>query len=493
MAPPSVRPRLTFGMALCLAVMTTAAGRANELDNLISLAFSNSPALHAVREEVRQTIAARDAGGEFFDPRTTTAAGKLSGDAAATPLLDAPTGLPLADACGISSAVEVPVRPGIYAGVGVSEQYLVNPAYGITPGYRTLIGAQIRIPLLQDRGFSLWKRNLSRLKELQAAADARLLETRQAVRHAVEQAYIDYLLGIANAATLVSATDRAQQLLKEAEELVRLKMVPEYQLAPARLELAFRREEFCAAVQAIDTVRLRIVQVLGVTSPPMLTTNSNTLTDLIAGLRLPEAPTSGPSFAARGALCEIEALVAAAAFETRSMEDRLRPDLGISLRGVWASEDSTVQTAGGEIFANEPYSAAAVLVWQRPWSQTGAHARLREARAREAQLAELQRELQNRLTADLAAARREFIGASERLKEIAVAVEQARQTLDSEAERFRLGEGRSRNVLDAQNDLTKTYQSRNAIVASLLKGHSNFMYATGYSTVNIPAADAPHL
>lgn len=478
------------GMVLCFAILISAPIRADELDDLVVLAFSNNPTLQAAREGTLQAEAGLDATAEFLDPKTTATAGRLSGSAA-TPLLSAPTGLPGADAYGASASVEVPVRPGAYAGVGVSEQVLCNPPDGIDSGYRTLVGAQVHIPLLQDRGFSLWKHGKSRMKELQVAAKARLLETRQTVRHAVELAYITYLLEIANAATSESATGRAQQLLKEAEELVRLQVVPEYQLAPARLELALRREEIHAASQAIDTARLRLQQVLGVAAPPPLTTHSDTLTRRAADLTLPEKPVSPLAVAARGALSEVDALSAAAAAETRALHDRLRPDLGLALRGVWVAEDSTSPTDSGQLINSEESSAAAVLVWTRPWNQTGARARLRESQAREAQLAAVRRELQNRLTSDLAAAHREFTGARQRLREITIAVEQANRTLEAEAERFRLGEGRSRNVLDAQNDLTKAYRARNAIVASLLKGHSDFMFASGYGGNDQPGADTP--
>jgi outer membrane protein TolC len=312
------------------------------------------------------------------------------------------------------------------------------------------------------------------MKELQMAAEAHLQETRQVVRHAVELAYYAYLTEVANATTSKSATDRAHQLLKEAEELVRLKVVPEYQLAPARLELALRREEFCAANQAVDNARLRLIQILGTTPSIQLTTNSNALTDRATDIKLPELDSASLSFAARGAISEITALSAAAATETRSLNEQLRPDLGLSLSGVWATDDSTFVSDNGDS------SAAAVLVWTRPWSQTGAKARLRESRAREAQLAAARRELQNQLTTDLATAKRDFTGAGERLKEISIAVDQARRTLEAESERFRLGEGRSRNVLDAQNDLTKAYRARNSVVWALLKGHSDFRFATGY-------------
>lgn len=467
------------GLGLAAILLALPVCHADELGDLVALAYSNSPALQAAREATYQAAAAHDAVNEFLDPTTKAAAGWLSGNAA-TPLLSAPSGLPAADAYGASAALEVPVRPGAYAGVGVSEQYLANPAEGVASGYRTLVGAQIRIPLLQDRGFSLWKQNRLRLRDLQTAADARLLETRQSVRHAVELGYITYLEGVANIAAAESATERARQLLNEAEELVRLKVVPEYQLAPARLELSLRREENSTAIQATDAARLRLIQVLGLTPPRPLTTDEQALIRFADIARLPadDLPPGQPP--GRGALRELDALSAAAAAETRSLDDKLRPDLGLSLRGVWAADDTTTDPANGGLVSGEESSAAAVLVWTRPWDQTGGRARLRESRAREAQLAELRRELLDRLTTDRAVSRRDYEGARTRLEEINTAVEQARLTLEAEAERFRLGEGRSRNVLDAQNDLTKAYRSRNAIVAALLKGHSDFMFATGY-------------
>lgn len=471
--------------AACLLGFCAAAGRADELDDLVGVALSNSPAVRAAREGVRQAVAASDASGEFLDPAARVAAGRTSGDAS-VPLVAAPSGLPAADAYGVSGSLEVPLEPGVYLGAGVSEQYLVSPPDDADHLRRTLAGAQIRIPLWQDRGFVQWKQDRARLKDLRDAADARLLEVRQAVRHAVEQAYTAYLENLANQATAAAAVDRSRQLLGEAEELVRLKVVPEYQLAPARLELALRHEEAHAARQSLDTARLRLIQVLGRAEPPTLTTNAAALLERGSGVRLPPEFTVDRATAARGAARELASRAAAAACATRSLADRLRPDLALTVRGAWETDAA----AGGSAPDDEYSSAAAVLVWSRPWHQTGPRGRLREAEAREAELAELQRELRNQLASDLATAHRAFAGAGARLTEISAAVEQARHTLDAEAERFRLGEGRSRNVLDAQNDLTKTYRSRNAIVAALLRSHSDFLYASGYNPDDSRAAGA---
>jgi cobalt-zinc-cadmium efflux system outer membrane protein len=479
--------------ALCLTVLAASAGRADELAHLVSLAFRYSPVLQAARAGVGQADAAREAADEFLDPATLAAGGRTTGSTA-PPLLGDPAGLPLADAYGASARVEVPLQPGVYAGAGVSEQYLLNPPTTDDHLYRTVAGAQLRIPLLQDRGFNLWKQDRARLSGLREAALARLLEAFQTVRHAVEQAYIDYLEALANAATSASATDRALHLLQEAEELVRLKVVPEYQLAPARLEVALRREEARTADQAIDTARLRLVQVLGGAAPGPLSTNTAVLIDLAAGARLPAVPVAERAFASRGAARELESLARAAAATTRALDDRLRPDLSLTVRGVWQAEDASAPPGDGVLAEGaDEASAAAVLVWTRPWHQTGPRARRREARAREQELAELHREVVERLAADLAAAHREFTGARQRFEEITTAVEQARRSLEAEAERFRLGDGRSRNVLDAQNDLTKTHRTRNAIMAALLRGHSDYLYAAGYNPDDSRAAGAPPL
>lgn len=479
--------------AVCLLVQTARPGQADELDTLVGQAFSNSPALKAARASMVQAAAAREAADEFLDPATTASGGRTAGSGS-PPLLGDPAGLPPADAYGASASVEVPVQPGVYAGVGAAEQCLASPGASLDHVYRTLVGAQVRVPLLKDRGFRQWRQNRERLVALREAAAARLTEARQTVRHAVEQAYIAYLEAVADAATSTSATDRGEHLLQEAEQLVRLKVVPEYQLAPARLEVALRHEEARAAAQAIDTARLRLVQALGGVQPAALTTNADALIERAARVQVPDAPAADRAVAARGATREVESLLAAAAAATAGYADEMRPDVSLTVRGVLESEAESAPPGDGTLMAGQDNaSAAAVVVWSRPWNQTGPRARLRQAQAAEAELVERRREVKTRLAADLATAHRAFSGARQRYEEISAAVEQARRALEAEAERFRLGDGRSRNVLDAQNDLTKTYRTRNTIVAELLRGQSDFLYAAGYNPEDSRAAGVPPL
>jgi len=479
MSPGKARWLAAAGAALALASSIQGQDDTDELDSLVQEALVHSPLIQAARESLGQATAAREAHREFFDPVTTATAGRLTGSAT-VPLLATPAGLPFADAYGAAASVEVPVSPGLYAGIAATEQYLVDPPAGTAPGSYTLVGAQLRLPLFQDRGFNAWRQGETRLKKLETASAARLLEVRQTVRHAVEQAYVNYLAELANAATAASATERARQLLKEAEELVRLKVVPEYQLAPARLELALRLEEEGATDQAIDTARIRLIQAIGTTPSKPLAAKAETLLARISLITPERQPSHAGNFASRGAVREIDALAAATAAETRAFEDQLRSDLSLSLRGVWAAENSRPSDSSQGSVVGETPAVAAVLVWTRPWSQTGPKARLSESRAREMQIAQQALVLNLALTANLASARRVVNGTRERLSHLHTAVEQARITLEAEAERFRLGEGRSRNVLDAQNDLTKACRSRDAVAAELLKGYSDLVYATGY-------------
>lgn len=484
--------RRACGVAVGVVLGVTAAAQADELDDLVGQAIASSPVVKAARQAVAQAVAAREAVDAFLDPTARAAGGRTWGSDS-PPLLTDLAGLPSADAYGAAASVEVPLSPGLYAGAGASEQYLVNPG-GYDRLYRTLIGAQIRMPLLQDRGFAQSKQERERFAALRSAAEARLTEARQSVRHAVEQAYIGHLEAIANAATSGSAMERGAQLLREAEELVRLKVVPEYQLAPARLEMSLRREEARAAAQAVDTARLRLVQALGGVEPVSLATNAAGLVDRGAQARLPATPAPERALAARGSARELAALALAAGAATRTAADRLKSDLSLSVRGVMRLEDENAPPGEGTVLeGSDEASAAALLVWSRPWHRTGPRARLREAQSVEAELAERRRELATRLAADLAAAHRDFGGARERLAELTAALDEARRSLEAEAERFRLGDGRSRNVLDAQNDLTKTLRTRNAVAAALLRGQSDYLFAAGYNPDDSRAAGVPPL
>ena len=58
--------------------------------------------------------------------------------------------------------------------------------------------------------------------------------------------------------------------------------------------------------------------------------------------------------------------------------------------------------------------------------------------------------------------------------------EAAQQTVAAEQERFRLGEGNSHAVLEAQKNLTATLLRQNAAAAEFLRAMSDYNFACGY-------------
>ena len=67
-----------------------------------------------------------------------------------------------------------------------------------------------------------------------------------------------------------------------------------------------------------------------------------------------------------------------------------------------------------------------------------------------------------------------------RLKLLDQAMQAAKQTVAAEDERFRLGEGTSRNALDAQKDLTSALNRQARAAADILRALADYRHAAGY-------------
>ncbi len=111
-------------------------------------------------------------------------------------------------------------------------------------------------------------------------------------------------------------------------------------------------------------------------------------------------------------------------------------------------------------------------------------ARVKAHQARIEELREQLKEIELHIRAESKEARIQFEKARERFELVSSAVEAAGKTLNAEKERFRLGEGRSRNVLDAQRDMTQAIQRQMRIAADLLRAKALFAFATGYAFEN---------
>ncbi len=394
------------------------------------------------------------------------------------------------DRAVLQAGVEQPVQPGIFVAAGVSSSFLRQGDLHARDANRTLAGVQVRVPLLQNRGHAQWRWEQAAAEAGMEMRRARLRAVIEDMRLASDRTYIALLHAVADAAAFQRAAARVASLLEGTEALVRLQAVPAYQLFPSRADAALRADETVAAEQLVQALRQQLATLLdGGEAVPA------TAADLPrwAAQRLPwvlAMPATPGEEMAHGSLRALSAQRDEAQALLQAADDAARPDVQIVLQTTWESGDETRLAEGWRDAGMDDVGYEAALVWRSPLQRRQERAARAAARARvaavEAQIA--QQALS--LTALRAEATGNLKAAARRMALVGEALDNARSTLEAEAERFRLGEGRSRDVLDAQKDLTTAELRRNATAAALLLAYADWSYAAGYPEGLVPG-EAP--
>lgn len=450
----------------------------DELDALVDFTLGNNPQVLAAQQQIERAMANRDELRGFFDPQLKASA-QQNNDAT----------LGYNQSLG-QLGTEMAILPGAYVSARVQESYYDRLDYldeitGETQEHlmQSLAGLRLNIPLWRDRGFKQWKlSDLQALKKYYAARHT-LLAVSQGARHAVELQYISVLEAIAARQVARLATVRAQKLLRDAQELVKLNSLPEYQVFPAQGEVALRQEKEIAAQQNYETSVARLAELLGIPTAPYLSWSFSEA--LITWAETVDLPAVFPSVLAlkyRGDYLLVLSEIEAAEAEKEINQDKLRSDFFLVMDGTLQGEAPDRVVGTDTYFSERNVGGLVGLTWQRPLGNRAEQARVRALEAVLAERRELLRQADIRIRTDLAVAQQSFGRARDRLRTVSVAVAADQKTLDSEAERFQLGEGRSRNVLDAQKDLTEAQLQQTVIAAELLRAHFNFLFATGYAS-----------
>ena len=457
------------------------AARANlELEALVAEAFANNPAVQAAQYEASRAQAERDELRGFFDPQLNAAASQADYNAGYNQAF-------------LHAGVDAAILPGVYLGTRVEESYYsqlqastVTNVFGTYNDlWQSLAGLRLGVPLLRDRGFLQWKLSDERAAKRYRMAQNHWRAVTQQCRHDVEQQYIAVLEAVAQRYVAQAALTRVEKLLKEAQELVQLKIVPEYQLFTARSEVALRRESETAEQQACKTTQTRLLELLGTSKParPVQAT-FDTLILWAESVDLPLWYAEDTALKARGDYNEILDSIEAAEKEKAINQDNLRDDLSLNMETILQGEDPNNVIGSGRYLSERNLGASIGLTWKRPWGYRTEKARVRAISATIDAQHELLRQTAIRVRADLKVQHEQFMSAQDRLSLVSQAIVGARQALEAENERFCLGEGRSRNVLDAQKDLTDALQRQIIIAVELLQAYSNFLYASGYTGEN---------
>lgn len=413
----------------------------------------------------------RAAADQFYSPVLTASAGRTENPTEA-PRTSFASSID-ANSTYAGAGVEAPLLRGVYGGVGA---YVTQDATGLSEddSAEVGVGASLRIPLLQDRSFALHEIELQQLgfkeQERFHAMQGELLE----ISTDIVKQYAKWLFSVADAQEVEKALNRAEKLLEQSTERVRLKDLAQYQIYPARYEATLRREQLEMARQSIQTQAADLAQSLGLSSFPELTEeSSDTLlkwayalakldTEALSAISVTNA--SPVVLAARSAAEAAEAEVSWTAEQTRDALD-------LNVGAGWRSEEAA--DSGNE------FGYTVSILYKRNLDKSGDEARLASKESEAAALRADYEEILLKAQIAREKALIEFRNSCGRLLIARSAAIAAAEALEAENDRFALGEGSSRNVLDAQQDLTSATRRHLAVAGEVIAGMAELHRVVG--------------
>ena len=447
-----------------------------EVAAVVAIASTNHPGVLSARHERAAAQEDRRALDSFYSPSASLAGGASRGPSEAPA-----TGLSAAfpdDALGAYAGLRAPVAGGAYLGVGAAQRRLDSALPDGASVWQTLGGVRLSVPLLQDAGFASQHAREEAADEtaLQRGSDADAAMS--VAGHDVAAAYAYELYAAALVAQYRKALGRVEALLGETAERVKLETMAEYQVYPAEMEVQFKRDD----VRQYETVR----------------TNAHHALELAAGgATLPQPPEGLLGrWAAACATADVARIVAtlggerpevaaarravlAAEARGRELAESARSSLSLSAGVGYQGEGDGFGVGSEAMLRDDRAGFDVALVWSRPLSFDGEEAAVRAQRRRTAALRERLRRIEAEALAQRLQAEARLQSAVARMATVSAAVEAASKALAAESERLSLGEGRSKNVLDAQTDLTSAEGRANLAAYDLVCSFLDLMLAAG--------------
>ena len=400
------------------------------------------------------------------------------------------------DAVTFEGGVEAPVGAGVYAGAGAAERALTESEHGGGLA-QTALGARLRIPLLRDAGYGLHRHEFSKRHALALRRRGERLKAQHAIARGGLLALTDHIQGLADLKAVENAAGRAERLCEQTTERSKMQDVAAYQVFPTRYEVALRREELVEARQTVqsrlETLRERLgLHAAGAAAPAAVSGGTNDIVAVAQAIvRGGAVVFNADDVLRRHPSC----LVAAAAVEEaaaalRLVEEQAKDSLDLTAGAGWRGESESGVFGDESLTTAENALVEIGIAWRRPLDRRGPESETAAAKAElEAALADAAG-VENEVLAALARAQAEFAGAAGRLSLAAEAIEEAGKTLASEEQRFNLGEGTSRNVLDAQKDLTTAVRRGIVVARSVVNALVELCHAAGVNPVELVAGGA---
>ena len=472
--PASSAPPWRSGLALCL-----------------QQAVDANPRIASAQWRARAAGLDADAARLAFRAPVFQASAGASADPAAAPFTSHAFQV-AENAASAQAGVEAPVARGVYAGAGVRA---FSSLAEDDDDSGALAGARLRVPLWKDRGFAANRLETERLSAESRAQFWTFRATLLDELQAVADGYALLLLRLADAGEVAEALARAETLATEADERARMQDVASYQVFPARYETAVRREELSSARNLVVQALRSLEEAVGAAGAPSLdvaSSSTNAASALVAWAA--SASSLSPADAALDAasvtncpeVLASEASADARVHVVREAGEGEKPSLDLVLGAGWSTEEDS------DTLAKAGYGAALVL--RTPIFRDGSRAKIRAAEARARASGEDFASVRLAATVRHAKAVAAFTNACARLALAEASVRQASLSLDAENDRFSIGDGTSRNVLDAQKDLSTAKRRRLAVAKEVVSGFLELRRAAGFfpvDPISPPSHDAP--
>ena len=453
---------------------------ADELSELFRRAEASNPSLQAARERVEQSRQKHEELLEFLDPSLFAAAG-VTKDARALPLSPLAYRTLTDHAAELQGGVQVPISGGAYLSAGAATRRFFDTDSETGHFYQNLLGLQVSVPLLRDRGFALhgWEKEAAMAEYNETAA--LLLSESQSLRHSLELSFITSYETLANCRLQAEAVARFQRFLDNAKEMASLKSIPEYQVHAAVYELQIGRDDEAMAKNRHQLALVEVASLIGDGQPITLTGGPNHLVELCEGLELPSAvPAVESVLENRGdiiaILQQIKQIHANLSYQEEEGKDEVLLNAGVTFQ----AEGHNHIFQAHRLVSDDYFGSEINVIWRRPLHNRGHLARRHRLESAMAEARALLEQQTLTVTTQLRQAELSLQSARQRLEIARQGIQAANDNVEAEQQRFQLGETTSQAVLDAQKNYNAILLRLNTASADLLRALADFRYACGY-------------
>ena len=336
--------------------------------------------------------------------------------------------------------------------------------------YASRVGLSITQALLRGAGLNY---NLARLRQARLGTRASAYELRgfaEALVAQVEETYWDYALTQRQIQIFLDSLKLAEQQKSETEEMIRIGVLAESELAAAEAEIALRREGLINARSNLDKTRLQILRLLNPSGTNLWQREVILLHEpKVPDVKLDDVESHvGVALRMRQDLNQARLQIQLGDLEIVKTKNGLLPKMDFFINlgktGYAGSFGSSVRDIDGDY-----YDILAGVSLEYPFINRKAQAKHRKSLLSRKQTEEAMKNLVQLVQVDVRSAYIEANRAKEQIAATAATRAFQKEKARIEAEKFRVGKSTTLLVAQAQRDLLSSRITETQAIANYLK------------------------